>query len=364
MPCPFHQACRPRGSALLLALLVLCAAPFAHAAKVTSRIWGQTPDGAQARLYTVEAGGVRAEFSDYGGRIVGLYLPNRKGGSDNVLVSPSDPSRLTGLWAVAGATMGRYANRIGGGSFTIDGHLFELDRNQRGNTLHGGASAFHIRMWQARALSDGVEMRLVSPDEIAGFPGRMEVVLHYRLVVRAGRARLSAQVQAATDRPTHANFTNHAIFNLDGAGMDFAGQDLRIAATRYTPLGSDGLPLGQLAPIAGQAFDLGQARPVGGLIAKAGVDVSLALDNRGGMAPVAWLAASRSGRRMVLHTNEPGLQVFIPMRLPSLDGNEGGNGLCLEPQHFPDTPHHAEFPTTLLRPGQMRRWKTVYEFFY
>lgn len=352
-----------RGFWCIAVAAFILATPSAHAGKVAVRIWGQTPDGAQARLYTVAAGGIRAEFSDYGGRIVGLYLPNNKGGFDNVLITPSDPARLTGLWAVAGATMGRYANRIGGGRFAIDGQNYELDRNQRGNTLHGGASAFHTRMWQARALRDGVEMRLTSPDGTAGFPGRLQVVLRYRLVVRKGVARLFASVRAVSDRATHANFTNHAIFNLDGLGMDFAEQELQIAAAGYTPLGADGLPLGQVAPVAGQDFDVEQSKPISGLIAHGGVDVSLALDNRGRMMPVAWMAASRSGRRMVLYTSEPGLQLFIPARLPALDGGQG-NGLCLEPQHFPDTPHHGAFPTTLMRPGQTRHWRSVYEFRY
>lgn len=351
------------------ATAMLLPTPSAHAALspfavVRSRIWGQTPDGAQAALYTVEAGGIRAEFSDYGGRIVGLYLPDGQGGLDNVLMTPSDPVRLTGLWAVAGAMMGRSANRIGGGHFVIDGQVYDLDRSQSGNTLHGGAGAFHTRMWRARALADGVEMRLTSPDGEAGFPGRLEVVLRYQLVVRAGRARLIAILQAATTRPTHVNFTNHAIFNLDGAGKDLSGMDLRIAAARFTPVGEDGLPLCSFSATAGQGFDLARFCPVAELIADGGLDVSLALDNRGDLAPVAWLSSMRSGRRMTVFSGEPGLQLFIPAHLPQRDGKDGGYGLCLEPQHFPDTPNHGAIPATLLRPGQTRRWESIYEFAY
>lgn len=358
-----------RRDVMMGATAMLLSAPLAHAALsprpvVRSRMWGQTPGGAQAMLYTVEAGGIRAEFSDYGGRIVGFYLPDGQGGFDNVLVAPSDPARLTGLWAVAGAMMGRYANRIGGGRFAIDGQVYDLDRNQRGNTLHGGGSAFHTRMWRAGALADGMEMRLTSPDGEAGFPGRLEVVLRYRLAVRAGRARLTATLQATTTRPTHVNFTNHAIFNLNGAGKDLSGMDLRIAAARFTPVGEDGLPLGSFLPTAGQGFDPARFRPVAELIAHGGLDVSLALDNRGAMAPVAWLTSMRSGRRMTVYSAEPGLQLFIPAHLPQRDGEDGGYGLCLEPQHFPDTPNHGEFAATLLRPGQTRRWESIYEFAY
>jgi aldose 1-epimerase len=342
-----------------LALLTMVAPPAFAGAEP----WGAAPDGSPAHLFRLQQGPVRAEFSDYGARLVGLYLPRRDGGEDNVLVGADQAAPWAGLWSVAGAMMGRYANRIGGGSFTLDGQTYALDRNQRGHTLHGGATAFNAQLWQAKPIRDGVEMRLSSADGASGFPGRMDVVMRYRLRARHGVARLSVDLRATSDKPTYANFTNHAIFNLEGAGADWRGQDLRIAASRYTPMTSDGLPDGSFAPVAGQVFDARVPVAVEKLVEKGGLDVSLALDNGGRMAPVAWLRAPQSGRSLTVYTSEPGMQLFIPARLPTV-GARGGVGLCLEPQHFPDSPHQAAFPSTLLRPGQTRQWHSVYLFRY
>jgi aldose 1-epimerase len=258
--------------------------------------------------------------------------------------------------------MGRYANRIGGGTFAIDGRQYELDRNQRGNTIHGGSRGFGSRLWSARPIHNGVEMKLVSADGDMGFPGTLAVTLRYVLHAERGRAWVDVRMSAKTTRATHVNFTNHAVFNLDGAGAGFGEQRLRVAASRFTPTGENGLPTGQVAPIAGQPFDLRQPAAIAGLPAAGTVDANMVLDNGGRFAPVAWIDAPASGRSMTLSTSEPGMQLFVPAKLPAAGGQAMGSGLCLEPQHFPDTPHNANFPATLLRPGKIWTWQTRYDF--
>ena len=301
-----------------------------------------------------------------------MLAPDREGRVANVVLglpgaAPSDSH--------FGAVAGRYANRIAGGAFTLDGTRYELPRNDGENTLHGGPEGFGRRTWTVAAEEpDRVELRLVSPDGDQGFPGTLEVRAGYAL---SAEGALRLDFRARTDRPTVVNLTNHTYWNLAGEGSgSVGGHVLRVAASRYAPAGPDHLPTGELAPVDGTPLDFREPTALGArlrdghpqLVAARGYDHSLLVDGWDGstLVEAARVEEPESGRVLEVATTEPAVHVYSGNYLDATEVGTGGrvyrqtDGLALETQHLPDSPNRPEFPSTVLRPGEELRSTTVF----
>lgn len=315
-------------------------------AAITMAAWGGT---GEVPLYTISDGHSAVDVTPQGARVVAWRVADRTGHLDNVLVGPASPQALTGLMNVAGATIGRYANRIAGGHLTIDGDTYALSINNRGNTLHGGEKGFHTQFWHTEKLRDGVRFTRLSPEGEMGFPGALTVSVTYRLIHTHAGEELSIAYRATTTRATVVNLTNHAFFNLSG-GNSITGTAAWIAADTYAPTNASGIPTGQIAPVTGQPWDFTQAR---NFDAAKGIDAALVLNPRR-QTPAAIFTDTASGRRMSVFTSEPAAQLFTaPTTGP-------GGAFCFETQHLPDAPNQSAFAPTLLRPGQVFHAQTRY----
>ncbi|MFJ3121726.1 aldose epimerase family protein [Streptomyces sp. NPDC086993] len=314
--------------------------------------FGTLADGTPVHRWTLERDGTRVRVLTYGGIVQSVEVPDRDGARAGVALGLPDLAgyeTFTGPYF--GALVGRYANRIGGARFELDGRTHRLTPNEGRNQVHGGARGFDKRVWRAREVAGGVELSLVSEDGEEGFPGRLAVSAAYTLD-EGGALRIT--YRATTDAPTVLNLTNHTYWNLAGDGSGSAlGQVLRIAAGRITPADADSLPTGAFLPVAGTRFDFREPVPVG-----AGYDHNFVLDGTG---PAAELYDAASGRVLTVTTTEPGLQLYTA---DHFDGRPFGPcaGIALETQHFPDSPNRPEFPSTVLRPGEESVSTTVYGF--
>ncbi|MGW2056012.1 aldose epimerase family protein [Streptomyces sp. NPDC001840] len=318
----------------------------------TERV-GAAPDGTPVDRWTLERAGTRVNLLTYGGVVQSVEIPGRDGTTANVALGFDDVAGyLDSRGPYFGALVGRYANRIAGASFTLDGRTHRLVPNDGPNTLHGGERGFDRRVWDAEQAGDhGVRLSRTSPDGEEGFPGRLEVSATYALEPDGA---LTVSYRAVTDAPTPVNLTNHTYWNLGGAGSGTAaGHELRIAAGRITPVDAAALPTGELAPVDGTRFDFRKPRPVG-----IGYDHNFVLD---GDDPAAELYDPVSGRVLTVTTTEPGLQLYTG---DHFDGRPygPGDGIALETQHFPDSPNRPAFPDTVLRPGEVFRSATTYRF--
>ncbi len=285
------------------------------------------PGGLRLRL--TNAHGEWVDLEALGAAIVGIGVRDRSGTIGDVAM------RLGGS---AGCTIGRYANRIANGRFTLDGRTYRLATNENGNTLHGGPDGFSKRTWRVVGNSGAVAtFALTSPDGDQGFPGRLECRVTYAF---DASATLRIHYTATTDAPTVLNLTNHVYLNLSaGASASIASHFTRIDASAYTPVDAALIPTGAIAPVESTAYDFRIRRAIG----PERVDVNLALDDwTGELRAVAWLDHPQSGRTLELATDQPGVQLFTGKP----------EGVALETQHFPDAPNHPNFRSTVLRPGQ------------
>ncbi len=270
-----------------------------------------------------------------------------------------------------GALIGRYANRIGGGQFRLGGRRYELARNDHGNALHGGLRGFDKVLWQAEpgvsAAGPTLTLRYRSPDGEEGYPGNLDVQVVYTLT--ADNA-LRIEYTATTDQPTPLNLTNHSYFNLSaGRTPDVLGHELQLAADAYTVVGPDQLPTGELRPVAGTPFDFREPHAIGARLGQVpgGYDHNWVLRGTG-LRTVASVYEPQSGRTLQVRTTQPGVQFysgnFLDGSLTSPTGQPYGPhaGLCLETQHFPDSPNQPAFPSTILEPGQRFTSTTEYRF--
>lgn len=274
----------------------------------------------------------RVTLNTLGAAITSILVPDARGNPGEVTV-PAGGS--------AGKTIGRYANRIAGGSFELDGRTYALPVNEGRNTLHGGPDGFSKRDWDR----EDTEFVLHSPDGDQGFPGAMECRVRYTW---GDDGALRIDYRATTDKPTVINLTNHVYFNLSGEG-DIADHELQIDGSSYTPLDQELIPTGEVAPVAGTTHDFRSMRPIG----TEKFDVNFAVDGwNGELRRVAEMRDRRSGRRLVVETTQPGLQLYT--------GKPGA--VALETQHFADAPHHPNFPSTVLRPGEIFTATTIYRF--
>nr|WP_107063632.1 aldose epimerase family protein [Streptomyces sp. NRRL B-24720] len=321
---------------------------------ICTEVFGTLADGTAVHRWTLERAGTRVRVLTYGGVVQSVEVPGQDGVRAQVALGLPDLAayeKPSGPYF--GALVGRYANRIARGSFVLDGRTHRVTRNEGRNHVHGGARGFDRRVWEARELTDGVELSLVAEDGEEGFPGRLAVSAAYTLD-EDGALRIA--YRATTDAPTVLNLTNHTYWNLAGAHSGSAvGHTLRIAAGRITPTDAESLPTGEFLPVDGTRFDFRETRTVGG-----GYDHNFVLDAADD-GPVAELCDPVSGRVLTVTTTEPGLQLYTA---DHFDGRPYGpcDGIALETQHFPDSPNRPEFPSTVLRPGEEYVSTTVYGF--
>ncbi|GAA4999936.1 aldose epimerase family protein [Streptomyces siamensis] len=321
-----------------------------------SELFSTLSDGTAVHRWTLERSGVRVRILTYGGIVQSAEIPDRDGRTANVVLGfPDLAGYLAHPQPYFGALVGRYANRIAGARFPLDGFTYHLTPNDGPNSLHGGEFGFDKRVWDAEPVDGGVRLSRVGPHGEEGFPGRLAVSATYTLDAD-GSLRIA--YEARTDAPTVVNLTSHTYWNLSGAGSA-GGHELRLAAARLTPVDADLIPTGELASVEGTRFDFRQSRKVG-----AGYDHNFVLDKGVTDTPVevAELHDPDSGRLLTVSTTEPGLQLYTADHLDESLPYAPGDGIALETQHFPDSPNRPGFPSTELRPGGVYRSETVFGF--
>jgi aldose 1-epimerase len=362
--------------------LLLHAVPSALAADAHRETFGLLDGKPVAAAVLENRAKMKVRIIAYGAAVQELDVPDRKGRSADVVLSYSDMSGFLAKPQFFGATVGRYANRIADGSFTLDGEKYSLPQNNGRNSLHGGARGFDKVLWALSEVNSGADagatFTYLSPDGDQGYPGELKVSVTYSL---NDRNELTIRYRATTTKPTVVNLSNHSYFNLSGAnsGRDVLSERLTILADRYLPVDAGLIPTGELKPVAGGAFDFRTPHTIGErlrdgtepqLVLGRGYDHNWVLD--GGTTEQPKLAVRLedpySGRVMEILTTEPGMQFYSGN---FLDGTTVGKGnyiyrqsdaLCLEPQRFPDSPNHPSFPSARLDPGQIYRHVTVYRF--
>ena len=343
--------------------------------EVKKETFGKTSEGTPVELYTLKSDKLEARIMTYGGIVVSLKAPDRQAKpADVVLGFDSLDGYLTGNKPFFGALIGRYANRIAQGKFTLDAQTYSIPRNDGGiNSLHGGDRGFDKAVWQAREIPHGIELRHTSPDGDQGFPGTLKAVVRYTVVAN----ELKIEYSATSDKDTVVNLTNHSYFNLAGQGNgDILRNKLMIHASRYTPVDDNLIPTGELRPVEGTPFDFRKATEVGARIDEAddqlkkghGYDHNFVLDSGGKLSLAAEVYESSSGRVLEVLTDQPGVQLYTGNFLDGTIAGKGGKAygrrtaLCLETQHFPDSPNHPQFPSTELKPGGRYHTVTIYRF--
>ncbi len=354
--------------------------PFAAGVRVGSALFfpmlreffATTHDGETVERFTMmNKNGLLARFISWGAGLVELQAPDREGTLADVTLGFDTPEPWLGVHPYFGVIAGRYANRIARGKFSLDGKVFTLATNNGANHLHGGNAGFDKRNWRAEILSENaVRFSLTSADGDEGYPGTLEVAVIYTLT---DDNELRLDYEATTDQPTVLNLTNHTYWNL-GSAPDILAHELTLHASRFTAVDAASIPTGEL-PAARGAMDFTKAKAIGRDIAAlkdeagGGYDHNWVLDGceDGKMTCAAELHDPASGRVMTVFTTEPGIQFYSGNYLDGLVGSAGRiygkhSGLCLETQHFPDSPNHPNFPMTILRPGEKFRSTTVYRF--
>jgi aldose 1-epimerase len=342
--------------------------------------FGTAPGGAPVFLYTLtNVNGMEAKVITFGGIIVSLKVPDRNGKLDDVVLGFDSVSGYVRNHSYFGSLIGRYGNRIGKGKFTLDGKEYTLATNNGPNHLHGGMVGFDQRVWEADETESvpgkSLVLKYVSKDGEEGYPGELSATVRYAIT---DSNELTIEYSAVTDKPTIVNLTQHSYFNLAGAGSgDILGHELSIDADRFTPVDTTLIPTGELRSVEGTPMDFRIPVAIGArinqkedqMIAGGGYDHNWVLTRHGNTLELAAsLHDPTTGRVMNVLTTEPGLQFYSGNFLDGSAVGKGGkaynyrNGLCLETQHFPDSPNKPQFPSTVLRPGENYRTTTVYRF--
>ena len=338
--------------------------------KVESEFFGIIPSGDSAYLYTLNSdSGIDVKITNYGGIITEISTPDKAGNMANIVLGFDNLDQYLGGHPYFGALVGRYANRIAKGTFTIDGKSYSLAINNGNNALHGGLKGFDKVLWTASPFENesthGLELTYLSKDMEEGYPGNLSVKVVYEL---SGND-LSIHYEATTDKATPVNLTNHSYFNLspDGTILDHL---VTIKAKGYTPVDSELIPTGEIAPLDGTPFDFRTAHAIGERIMNTdgGYDHNFVLDRSGEeLESIAMVEDPNSGRTIEVLTTEPGIQFYTGNFLNGTIISRGITyekhfGLCLETQHYPDSPNQPEFPDTILQPGKVYKTTTVFRF--
>ncbi len=366
--------------ALCSIMLLLCAFVGKTKADWKKEVFGKTAGGQPVELYTLtNRNGVETRIITYGGVLVSLKVPDRTGNLDDVVLGFDQLERYLNDTKYIGALIGRHANRIAKGRFMLNGVEYKLATNNNENHLHGGVKGFDKVVWKARPVKvrggAGVELSYLSRDGEEGYPGNLKARVVYTLT---DRNELKIDYYLTTDRDTIANLTQHSYFNLAGHGNgDILGHQLKINAGSFTPTGAASIPTGELRSVKGTPFDFTQMTAIGARIEQAeeqlkfgsGYDHNFVINGRAGrLRQAAEVFEPTTGRVMEVWTTEPGMQLYTGN---FLDGSQMGKGgktyqrrsaFCLETQHFPDSPNHAQFPSTVLRKGGRLQTTTIYRF--
>jgi aldose 1-epimerase len=348
---------------------------------VTQQPYG-TVDGRAVSLYTLRnARGMEIRVTNYGGIIVSLVVPDRNGRPGDIVLGFDSLQDYVRSSPYFGALIGRYANRIAHGRFTLDGHTYMLATNDGPNSLHGGLKGFDKRVWDAAPFQApgrrGLVLQYTSPNGEEGYPGTLHVTVRYTLT---DDDRLIVDYHATTDRATPVNLTQHSYFNLAGAGHgDVLKHVVMINADAFTPIDSTLIPTGEIRSVAGTPFDFRKPTAIGARIDEPdpqlryghGYDHNFVLHRLPGDTAVSLAARvyePASGRVMEIYTDQPGLQFYSGNYLDGTLKGKGGavygrrSGFAMETQHFPDSPNHPGFPSTILKAGQEYRTRTIYVF--
>lgn len=331
-------------------------------------------NGKETGLFILKQGAITVAITSYGARIVSLLVPDTQGRIVDVVTGfDSLDGYLQSTEPYHGTIVGRFANRIARGRFSLNGKQYQLAINNPPNHLHGGPKGFHNQVWDVlESGPSSLLLRYVSPDGEENYPGTLTTQLRYTL---SPEGALSLEYEAQTDAPTVLNLTSHPFFNLNGQGTgSIEAHTLQIGAGRYNPVGPDLIPTG-IAPVDGTPFDFREPAAIGSRIQEkndqldhgAGYDHNFVLDGSG-FRRAGWAQGDRSGIRMEVHTDQPGMQLYSGNYMKSENRIKYGlldayrNAFCLETQHFPDSPNQPAFPSTVLNPGQTFRTRTVYAF--
>jgi aldose 1-epimerase len=345
--------------------------------RVERKPFGTLPDGRRAELFTLSRGSLAVSVTNWGGHIVSILAPDRAGTVADVTLGYKDLAGYVGDTFYLGCLVGRYANRIAKGDFTLEGKRYTLARNNGPNALHGGPTGFQKRLWDARVTKGGeaVELSYVSKDGEEGYPGTLTATVVYSLTADSG---LRIDYKATTDRTTIVNLTNHAYFNLAGEGSgDILGHEMQIEADAFTPVDATLIPTGEVRKVDGTPFDFRRPVAIGARIGAAdeqmkaggGYDMNYALRGQAGtLRLAARVTEPKSGRVLEMMTTEPGVQFYSGNFLDGTAAGKSGkayglrSGFCLEAQHFPDSPNQPKFPSPVLRPGETYTQTTIYRF--
>lgn len=331
--------------------------------------FGSTPAGDPVELFTcTNRNGLVLELISYGATVKSVAVPDRHGTVGVITLGFPDLSGYLQRHPYFGSTVGRFANRIAGARFTLDGVTYRLAANNGPNHLHGGVVGFDRVVWDAEPFENGgragVTFRYVSPDGEEGYPGRLDVEATYEL---SDSDELTMSYRATADAPTPVNLTNHTYWNLGGGGT-ILDHEVQIDADRYLPVDATQIPTGVIAPVADTPMDFTIPKPVGRElddIDRIGYDHCFVLRHRSRLAHAARVTDPASGRVMEVSTTQPGVQFYTGNNLTGFEPSGGyrrHEGLCLETQHFPDSPNRPQFPTTVLAPGEEYAHLTVHRF--
>jgi len=380
-PCLCGISILKKSPLALALLLAACAAVSTPKESIRCRPFGTIPGGQKADLYLLtNSRGAEAEITNYGGIVVSLKMPDRKGAMADVVLGYDHLKDYTKASPYFGALIGRYGNRIAKGRFELDGKAYQLATNDGPNALHGGVKGFDKVLWKARPLmtkaGPALELIYTSKDGEEGYPGKLSVKALYTLT---NKNEMRLDFTATTDKPTIVNLTHHSYFNLAGAGNgDILGHRVTIRAAKFTPVDNTLIPTGELRPVAGTPMDFRKPAAIGARIAdpyeqirigKTGYDHNWVTGNpTGKLGLQAKVYEPASGRVMEVLSTEPGLQFYSGNFLDGTNVGKGGKayqfrtGFCMEPQHFPDSPNHANFPSVILNPGETYKSTIIYRF--
>ncbi len=323
--------------------------------------------------YVLDNGIMQVEMTNFGGIISRIIVPDKNGKLENVVLALEEiPDYFTKNGPYLGAAVGRYANRIGGAAFTLEGETYQVTKNNGENTLHGGREGFGVKVWEPKVYKKedavGVKMTYLSVDGEEGFPGNLETILYMELT---SDNELKLRFEATTDKKTVVNLTNHSYFNLNGITGDVRDHELRIFADAITPTGSGQIPTGELMSVEGTAFDFQTSKNLGTQLDALGEGFDhnyvTKRENSTELKKIAIVKHPASGRVMSVFSTAPGVQLYTANHVRNFAGADGKTyqphwALCLEPEGWPDSPNKPDFPSTSLAPGEKYVHEIVYEF--